>query len=83
MVAENVPAREDTEDLLREVFWRSSMRLAIVDRQARIVMTSKAFRDAFPTVIDVADGWEVVELPTGRPAGYSSRGSAVCRRAGG
>lgn len=38
------------------------MRLAIVDNRARIVITSKAFRDAFPTVIDVEDGRELVSL---------------------
>ena len=38
------------------------MRVAIMDGRARIVITSKSFRDAFPTVIDVADGWELVTL---------------------
>jgi len=38
------------------------MRVAIVDSRARIFITSKAFRDAFPTIIDVEDGRELITL---------------------
>lgn len=53
---------DSSAELLRELFWRSSMRVAILDGSSRIIITSKAFRDAFPSVIGVAEGRERVTL---------------------
>ena len=51
---------EASADLLSELFWQSSMRIAIIDDLCRIVLTSKAFRDAFAHQIRVEDGSELI-----------------------
>jgi len=54
---------EKADELLHELFWRSSLRIAVLDKKARIVLTSKAFRDSFPQVITVGEGsFEVINL---------------------
>ncbi|MBN2608589.1 MAG: diguanylate cyclase, partial [Candidatus Fermentibacteraceae bacterium] len=52
-------------ELLQELFWRSSLRVAVIDRSGRLFLTSKAFRDAFSSVIGVADGYEILEFDYG------------------
>ena len=52
----------NSEDLLQELFWRSSLRVAVIDRRGRLYLTSKAFRDSFASVIGVSDGCEIIEI---------------------
>ena len=48
-------------ELLTELFWKSSLRIAVVDSRAHIILTSKAFRDSFPRMVRIAeDGSEVL-----------------------
>jgi diguanylate cyclase (GGDEF)-like protein/PAS domain S-box-containing protein len=53
------PGRGD--ELLRELFWSSSLPIAVLDAGGRLVLASKAFRDAFPGLIAIGD-WERVRL---------------------
>ncbi|OPL18776.1 MAG: hypothetical protein AVO35_13040 [Candidatus Aegiribacteria sp. MLS_C] len=57
----------NSEELLQELFWRSSLRVAVINTVGRLHLTSKAFRDSFQSVIVVRDGYEVVspELDSG------------------
>ncbi len=50
-----------SDELLTELFWKSSLRIAVVDSRAHIILTSKAFRDSFPQMVGIAeDGSEVL-----------------------
>ncbi len=52
-----------SDELLTELFWKSSLRIAVLDSRAKIVLTSKAFRDSFPQVVGIAeDGSEVLRF---------------------
>lgn len=54
---------DSPDDLIRELFWRSSLRIAVLDSKGRIILTSKAFRDSFPEMIRVAkDSFEVLRI---------------------
>ena len=53
---------EATDGLLSQLFWRSSNRVAIVNGQGRIIITSKMFRDSFPDMIEVRKGSEVLSV---------------------
>lgn len=48
----------NAQELLQELFWKSSLRVAVIGLEGRLYLTSKAFRDAFPTVIHVSGGYE-------------------------
>ena len=53
-----------SDELLTELFWKSSLRIAVLDSRARIVLTSKAFRDSFPQLVGISeDGSEVLIFP--------------------
>ena len=53
----------NSDELLKELFWRSSLRVAVLDISGHVILTSKAFRDAFPEVIVVSeDMFEVLDL---------------------
>ncbi len=55
---------DNADELLRELFWRSSLRIAVLDIRGRIILTSKAFRDSFLKMVRISeDGSEVLELP--------------------
>ena len=63
---------DSSDDLMRELFWRSSLRIAVLDSKGRIILTSKAFRDSFPRMIRVAKGnFEVLRIIDDKP--YSNR----------
>ncbi|MEN8208003.1 MAG: sensor domain-containing diguanylate cyclase [Candidatus Fermentibacteria bacterium] len=50
-----------SDELLTELFWKSSLRIVVVDSRARVILTSKAFRDSFPQMLRIAeDGSEVL-----------------------
>ncbi|MBD3277344.1 MAG: hypothetical protein GF388_03505, partial [Candidatus Aegiribacteria sp.] len=52
-----------SDELLKELFWRSSLRVAVPDIRGHVILTSKAFRDAFPEAIVVSDKmFEVLDL---------------------
>lgn len=54
---------DSPDDLMRELFWRSSLRIAVLDSKGRIILTSKVFRDSFPKMIRVAnDSFEVLRI---------------------
>ncbi|MBN2346351.1 MAG: diguanylate cyclase [Candidatus Aminicenantes bacterium] len=42
-------------DLLRELFWNSSLPIAVLDGDGRLVLASKSFRDSFPGLIVPGD----------------------------
>lgn len=46
---------DNSDELLRELFWRSSLRIAVLDSKGRIILTSKIFRDSFSKMIKVAE----------------------------
>lgn len=59
----------NSEELLQELFWRSSLRVAVVDREGRLFLTSKAFRDAFSSLIGVSGGFEIIRFDQGTGSG--------------
>lgn len=55
----------NSDELLKELFWRSSLRVAVLDIKGHVILTSKAFRDAFPEVVIVSeDMLEVLDFDT-------------------
>jgi diguanylate cyclase (GGDEF)-like protein/PAS domain S-box-containing protein len=45
---------DNSGELLRELLWRSSLRIAVLDTRGCIILTSKAFRDSFSEMIKVS-----------------------------
>jgi len=53
-----------SDELLTELFWRSSLRITVLDRKGHIILASKAFRDSFPEMVRISeDGLEVLRFP--------------------
>ncbi|MCD4702660.1 MAG: sensor domain-containing diguanylate cyclase [Candidatus Aegiribacteria sp.] len=61
-----------SDELLTELFWRSSLRIAVLDSRGHIILTSKAFRDSFLKLVRISiNGSEVLELPHDASGGES------------
>jgi diguanylate cyclase (GGDEF)-like protein/PAS domain S-box-containing protein len=52
---------DNYDELLRELFWSSQLRIAVIDTEGRFVLSSKAFRDSFSGMIALSGGgWEIL-----------------------
>lgn len=56
---------DNSDELLQEVFWTSSLSVAVISRDGRLFLTSKAFRDSFSGMIDFSEKEECELLSFG------------------